>query len=328
MSETITIRIEATDFEVDRAINAYIPILDCSYQLARGLPFRLPDGYQGMGRVSASAGDIGRIARAERAPEAMPEARAMAAATAHPDLFGFIVREVATGAIIISIRGTLVPEEWLRNFTVIPAEYSFLPDFGTTHLGFRLVYDSVRASIQQGLATVPPNARVTVVGHSLGGAMATLAGTGHQAQFEPGERGHLHVWRPARGQAGLSREVQRGDRAVLPVDEPVRHRAAGTVDHHRMDARRRGGPGRRQPGSAAQPRSVSGRLACDWRARPGPHVARRRGAGADERSRSIIRERVAARRREESAVTVVKKLHVAQDAFGFWELSFEDTMGA
>jgi triacylglycerol lipase len=176
MSETITIRIEATDFEVDRAINAYIPILDCSYQLARGLPFRLPDGYQGMGRVSASAGDIGRIARAERAPEAMPEARAIAAATAHPDLFGFIVREVATGAIIISIRGTLVPEEWLRNFTVIPAEYSFLPDFGATHLGFRLVYDIVRASLQQGLATVPPNARVTVVGHSLGGAMATLAG--------------------------------------------------------------------------------------------------------------------------------------------------------
>ena len=121
MSETITIRIGATDFEVDRAINAYIPILDCSYQLAQGLPFRLPDGYQEIGRVSASAGDIGRMARAEQAPEAMPEARAMAAATAHPDLFGFIVREVATGAIIVSIRGTLVPEEWLRNFTVIPS---------------------------------------------------------------------------------------------------------------------------------------------------------------------------------------------------------------
>ena len=24
----------------------------------------------------------------------------------------------------------------------------------------------------------------------------------------------------------------------------------------------------------------------------------------------------------------MKKLHVAQDAFGFWELSFEDTMGS
>ena len=106
----------------------------------------------------------------------MPEARALAAAAAHPDLFGFIVREVATGAIIVSIRGTLVPEEWLRNFTAIPADYSFLPNFGTTHLGFRLVYASVRASIQQGLAAVPANARVTVVGHSLGGAMATLAG--------------------------------------------------------------------------------------------------------------------------------------------------------
>ena len=174
MSETITIQIRATDLEVDRAINAYIPILECSYQLARGLPFSLPVGYEEIGRVSASAGDVGRMARAD-AREAGPEARALAAAVVHPDLFGFIVREVATGAVIVSIRGTLVPEEWLRNFTVIPADYSFLPQFGTVHLGFRIVYASVRASLEQGLAAVPENTRVTVLGHSLGGAMATLA---------------------------------------------------------------------------------------------------------------------------------------------------------
>lgn len=176
MSETITIQIRATDLEVDRAINAYIPILECSYQLARGLPFVLPNGYQEIGRVSASAGDVGRMARTADAREARPEARALAASVTHPDLFGFIVREVATGAIIVSIRGTLVPEEWLRNFTAIPADYSFLPNFGTVHLGFRLVYASVRASLEQGLAAVPGNTRVTVIGHSLGGAMATLAG--------------------------------------------------------------------------------------------------------------------------------------------------------
>jgi hypothetical protein len=176
MSETITIQIRASDLEVDRAINAYIPILECSYQLARGLPFVLPDGYQEIGRVSASAGDVGRMARGGDAREARPEARALAAAVTHPDLFGFIVREVATGAIIVSIRGTLIPEEWLRNFTAIPTDYSFLPHFGTVHLGFRLVYASVRASLEQGLAAVPGNTRVTVLGHSLGGAMATLAG--------------------------------------------------------------------------------------------------------------------------------------------------------
>ena len=176
MSETITIQVRASDFEVDRAINAYIPILASSYQLANGLPFSLPDGYQEIGRVSASAGDVERMARADHARDAKPEARAMAAAVAHPDLFGFIVREAATGAVIVSIRGTLVPEEWLRNFTVIPAEYSILPNFGTVHLGFRLVYASVRASLEQGLAAVPRNTRITVLGHSLGGAMATVAG--------------------------------------------------------------------------------------------------------------------------------------------------------
>ena len=278
MSETITIRIGATDFEVDRAINAYIPILDCSYQLAQGLPFKLPDGYQEIGRVSASAGEIGRMARAERAPEAMPEARALAAATAHPDLFGFIVREVATGAIIVSIRGTLVPEEWLRNFTVIPTEYSFLPDFGTTHLGFRLVYAGVRASIQQGLATVPPNVRVTVVGHSLGGAMATLAGPDVKRNFNRSNVDICTYGGPRVGKPDFRGKFNAEIARCYRRDEPVRHRAAGAVDHHGMDARRRGGPSRRQPGPAAQPRRVPGGLACDWRTRRGPHVARRHAA--------------------------------------------------
>jgi triacylglycerol lipase len=176
MSQTFTIQIRTTDFEVSRAIDGYIPLLECSYQLARGLPFSLPDGYEEIGRVRADAGEVGRLARAEASAQAQPEARAMAAAIAFPDLFGFIVRETASGAVIVSIRGTLVVEEWLRNFTAVPADYSLLPDYGTVHLGFRLVYASVSESIRQGLATVPLSTRITVVGHSLGGAMATLAG--------------------------------------------------------------------------------------------------------------------------------------------------------
>jgi hypothetical protein len=176
MNETFTIQIQKTDFEVKRAIDAYIPLLECSYQLARGLSFQLPDGYKEIGRVRADTGQLARIARAEDSADAQPEARAMAAATVFPDLFGFVVREVATGAILVSIRGTLVVEEWLRNFTAIPADYAFISPFGTVHLGFRLVYASVRESIRKVLADVPPETRITIVGHSLGGAMATLAG--------------------------------------------------------------------------------------------------------------------------------------------------------
>jgi hypothetical protein len=175
MSDTFTIQIRPTDFEVDRAIDAYVPLLDCSYQLAKGQPFHLPDGYEEIAQVRADASQVARMARAEASVEAQPEARALSAATAFPDRFGFIVRETASGAVLISIRGTLVVEEWLRDFTAIPADYSLVPHFGTVHLGFRLVYASVRDSIRQGLTGVAPNTRITVVGHSLGGAMATLA---------------------------------------------------------------------------------------------------------------------------------------------------------
>ena len=173
MSETITIQIRATDLEVNRAIQAYIPILQSSYLLAQGLPFSLPDGYQEIGRVSAAAGDVRRMARGETAPEAMPEARALAAATAHPDLFGFIVREVATGAVIVSIRGTLVPEEWLRNFTALPAPYL------------------VSAALRHGPSRLPPRLRRRPREHRAGPCGRVREHAHHDGRAQPGRRdGH------------------------------------------------------------------------------------------------------------------------------------------
>jgi predicted lipase len=99
----------------------------------------------------------------------------MAASTLNPDLFGFVVREDATGAVLVAIRGTLVPEEWLRNFTAIPVDYGLVAGFGLVHLGFRELYKRVRGSITTHLGGVPTTTRVTVVGHSLGGAMSIVA---------------------------------------------------------------------------------------------------------------------------------------------------------
>jgi triacylglycerol lipase len=107
--------------------------------------------------------------------EGQAEAFAMAAGTANPDLFGFVVREDATGAVLVGIRGTLVPKEWLRNFTAIPVDYDLVAGFGTVHLGFREMYKKVRASIATHLAGVAAATRITVVGHSLGGAMSIVA---------------------------------------------------------------------------------------------------------------------------------------------------------
>jgi predicted lipase len=51
------------------------------------------------------------------------------------------------------------------------------------HLGFEQMYKSVRASIQAALAGVPAATRLTVIGHSLGGAMGVLAAVDLKLNF-------------------------------------------------------------------------------------------------------------------------------------------------
>jgi triacylglycerol lipase len=94
--------------------------------------------------------------------------------TNDPDALGFVVRETATGSIIVSIRGTQTPEEWVRNFTAIPVPFSAVPGFGTVHLGFEKMWMRIRADVIDALGKLPTASRVTFLGHSLGGAMATI----------------------------------------------------------------------------------------------------------------------------------------------------------
>ncbi len=164
-------------FEVDRAVAAYIPLLEACYALANQQPVAFPQGYVSLGEVRAN------LAEMAEATEVMPaavqeavrnDAEAMEA-TADPTAFGFVVREERTGAVLVCIRGTQTPREWLANFTAVPNTFSLVPDFGLVHLGFERMYRSVRRSIQQVLAGFGPDVRVTALGHSLGGAMATLA---------------------------------------------------------------------------------------------------------------------------------------------------------
>jgi triacylglycerol lipase len=175
MSETITLEVHPSQLEVDRAITAYIPLLEACYDLARGLPVQLPQGYVEVGRIEASAGDMASTAGDTLGAAAQAEAFAMAVATVNPDLFGFVVTEAATGSVLVCIRGTLVPEEWLRNFTAVPVGYDLVSNFGLVHLGFREMYRKVRDSVFQHLGGVDAHARITIVGHSLGGAMGIVA---------------------------------------------------------------------------------------------------------------------------------------------------------
>ncbi|MBC7924560.1 MAG: lipase family protein [Bryobacteraceae bacterium] len=167
---------QPSDFEKDRAINAYIPLLRASYALANAEPVVMPPGYEAIGEIRASRAEM---AEAEEllVPEAQEAVRndvRAAESAAVPDAFGFVVREQATGAIIVSIRGTLTPAEWLKNFTAVPNPFNEVPGFGLVHLGFEKMWRSIRSSVAQSLTGVPSGTRITVLGHSLGGAMGVL----------------------------------------------------------------------------------------------------------------------------------------------------------
>jgi triacylglycerol lipase len=167
-----------SSFDVDRAIAAYIPLLEACYAKANQRPFAFPAGYAEIAEIRAELAQVAAMAAAE--PPAVQEAlendvAAAAAATVDPASFGFVIREDATGSILVCLRGTQTPREWLANFTAVPSPFNLVPGFGRVHLGFERMEMSVRNSIVSALNAVPTDTRITVLGHSLGGAMAVLA---------------------------------------------------------------------------------------------------------------------------------------------------------
>jgi triacylglycerol lipase len=173
------------DFELARAAHACVPILSASYELAMQAPFQLPAGYARIADVRTDgmeAVDIESTLTPEqqRAVEHDRKALVEGASSGHvegladPSAFGFVVREQATGSVLISIRGTQTPEEWLADFIPVPVPFFESPDIGLVHVGFAVFYHKIRRSVQAALSQIDSKTRVTVVGHSLGGAMAIL----------------------------------------------------------------------------------------------------------------------------------------------------------
>jgi endonuclease G len=175
----------APDFELARAIATYVPLLNASYQLAAQTPVQFPTGNTRIADVRVNNNeslDIESVLTPEQRQAVEHDSKALSkgasAATveslADPSAFGFVAKEDATGSILISIRGTQTPAEWLADFVPVPVPFFESPSMGFVHVGFAVFYHKVRASIQAALATIGNDVRITVVGHSLGGAMAIL----------------------------------------------------------------------------------------------------------------------------------------------------------
>ncbi|MCV7381369.1 hypothetical protein BST11_11695 [Mycobacterium alsense] len=97
---------------------------------------------------------------------------------------GLVCQADKTGDVAIAIRGTEGILEWIHDADFLQVPCPFLAGAGNTEEGFTIMYESLRTGTAPGAPTVvdaltklkfpQPVNSVTLCGHSLGGALATL----------------------------------------------------------------------------------------------------------------------------------------------------------
>lgn len=84
------------------------------------------------------------------------------------------------GAIVVSFRGSESVPDWITNLSL----YSKSRSYGSVHSGFSNAFDFVKSAVRAHLAnSMTNNRKLLFTGHSLGGALATIAGAEFHEEF-------------------------------------------------------------------------------------------------------------------------------------------------
>jgi len=99
--------------------------------------------------------------------------------------YGFIIE--SDDCTILAFRGSSTSMDWVSDFIAQQKPFPFIENAGNTHKGFTDIYMSVRPAIFELLEHIDPNKPLFITGHSLGGALATLAAIdiAHNSTYGP-----------------------------------------------------------------------------------------------------------------------------------------------
>ena len=139
----------------------------------------------------------------------------LAAVMADSHVFGYVATHTdgADSETFICFRGTHFLSEWLDDADLPLIDFRFRPNAGLAHMGFQAVYETIQQSILD-LVKKSQTESLTIVGHSLGGALATICALDASVQAAAGHA-PAHVFPIASPRVG-DEAFQNTFNAVLP----------------------------------------------------------------------------------------------------------------
>ena len=159
-------------FDPAFALDFMLPFAEAAYDIAAKKTPLMPPGYVVKSTIVADAQRTAEV----MAAIALPHQRMVRAMVADNPIMGFVGRNDATETVIVSFRGTVTPEDWLKDLDTLAVPFPDIPASGLVHQGFNAVYQTIRDSVIAGVDVAKVNASsVWITGHSLGGAIALLA---------------------------------------------------------------------------------------------------------------------------------------------------------